>query len=79
MPGKTHSCLLQQPPCMQGYETARVSQQSCVQAAGQLQHNIMQQGAPGEAGSSQVASSSPEADEDDSELADVLKRSLEEH
>ena len=47
--------------------------------AGQSQHSVRQLDAAGEAGSSHVASSNLELDEDDPELADVLKRSLEEH
>ena len=52
-----------------------------MQSAGQSQHHTGQlvAAATGEAGSSHVADSDPDMDEDDSELADVLKRSLEEH
>ena len=50
-----------------------------MQFAGQSQHHVGQLAATGEAGSSHVADGNPEMDEDDSELADALKRSLEEH
>ena len=51
----------------------------CVQPAGQSQHNARQLDAGEEGGSSHAAGSIPEMDEDDPELADTLKRSLEEH
>ena len=51
----------------------------CVGCAGQPERNVGQLETANEAEGSHMAGSNARADEDDPELADVLKRSLEEH